>query len=126
MMNDDRYLKDTELDALFEAAASDPQQPSDGLLARVVADAEMVADARETAAARPANRQRPGWLQAILGTLGGWPAVAGLATATIAGVWIGYASPDTVTGISDGYLSTDTMFDLGDFLPTFDTLLDEG
>ena len=72
------------LDEFFEAARNAPAHPSDDLMARVAADA-----ARE--APRPAQpaRVRPG----IFETLGGWPALGGLVTATVAGVWIGVANP---------------------------------
>ena len=53
-------------------------------MARVAADA-----ARAVPKPPSAIRTRPGFLA----SLGGWPALAGFATATLAGVWIGAAAP---------------------------------
>jgi len=82
------------LDDFFAAARKTRPEPGADLLARVQADAlamQPVAGAR----AAPA---RPGLWAQIVAALGGWPAVAGLATATVAGVWIGVAQP---AGLAD-------------------------
>lgn len=62
------------------------------------------------------RERRAGLLAALLAALGGWPAVAGLASAAVAGVWIGAASPDLVNGVvglGDG-VTEETAYDLGD------------
>lgn len=112
---------EAELDAMFAAARQnradlDPATPD--LLARILSDAEAEQDARAAvrlsdsgvapASARAdtpatAASKAPGrWsLAALLRGIGGWPAAAGLAAATMAGVWIGVDQPaglDSVTG----------------------------
>lgn len=92
--------RDTELEAFFGAARDTAPVPGDDLVARVLADAAAV-QPRQQRIARPA---RQSWFRA----LGGWPSLAGLATATIAGVTIGVADPATVGdlafyGLGDGY-----------------------
>ncbi|MEL7026010.1 MAG: hypothetical protein AAGO57_02105 [Pseudomonadota bacterium] len=79
--------KETDaLDAFFDAARA---EPSADLMARVLADA----DAVQPVVAAPARRpEREGWFSIF----GGWPALAGLATATVAGIGIGIADPTTV------------------------------
>jgi hypothetical protein len=106
---------DAALDALFGAARATRPDPSAALLARIAADAEaLAADRARQAAARPARGGMFGWLPAI----GGWPALAGLATATVAGLWIGYAQPDlgavTLIGSAD-----EGTYDIGGLLPGY-------
>jgi hypothetical protein len=96
----------TGLDAYFSAAAAETEAPSaalTALMARIEADAlrEMPRAGLRTdpvpglgagAAQRPLGG-RAGWREA-LAALGGWPALAGLAAASLVGVWIGAAPPD--------------------------------
>ncbi|ARU01491.1 hypothetical protein [Yoonia vestfoldensis] len=80
---------DDMLDDLFAQARQLAPVPDAALTARVLADA---ARPVPVAVARP-----PQSFWAQLGAmLGGWPALGGLATATIAGIWIGIASPSVV------------------------------
>ena len=128
--SDGGALGDAELDALLALAAQAAQvaavAPSADLMARIVADADAVAEARE-ASIEPGARSRPrGRMRALLVAIGGWPAMAGLATATVAGVWIGYASPDTLDGIASGLVASQTIYEVGDFMPTLDDLFYEG
>ena len=87
----DKMMQDHDLDALFAAAARDAaQEVSPGLLARVLADAEAM---QPEAAVLPTGQapQRRGF-GGIISALGGWPSLGGLAAATVAGVWIGFAA----------------------------------
>ena len=105
------------LDDFFEAGRADRAAPDPALMARILADAEAVAAAR----AAPGPR-REGRLSAVLRGIGGWPALAGLATATAAGVWIGIAMPDVTSPFVAG-----AGYDLNDLLPGYGTdLLVEG
>lgn len=83
-------------------------------MARVLADA---------AAEMPMPERLPLWRQ-IFGTLGGWPAVAGLAMTACVGVWMGGALTDdlmyTLTPV-DG-----VALDIGPGLGAFDMLLVDG
>ncbi len=118
-------LSKAELDGLLAEAAGTALVPGSDLQARIIADADAVAVANEIPP-KPAElpaRRAP--LARLLAGIGGWPAMAGLATATVAGVWIGYASPDTLDGIASG-LASRTTYDVGDFMPTFDDLFYEG
>mgnify|MGYP000091341386 CR=1 FL=1 len=125
-MTDDKRLTDAELDSLFAEAAKTGPVPSADLLARVMADADDVVDARAVAQIAPTAKPR-GWLAALLAPIGGWPAMAGLATATVAGVWIGYSPPESVSGFADDYLAGNILtYDLGDYLPSYDMISDEG
>lgn len=88
MAEDD--LNDRGLEALFAAGRGQAPVPSDALMARVLADAEaeMV---RPSVAVMPRPAARTGIFAAVIASVGGWAGLGGLATATAAGVWIGFA-----------------------------------
>jgi hypothetical protein len=110
--------EDIALDRLFQAGRAGPV-PSDDFMARILADA-----AREAAPVPvPATpTARPGLLASLLSAIGGWPAAAGMATAAMAGVWLGFSSPELI----DTYVGTDGTVALGDFLPDVTALAGEG
>ncbi len=92
----DKAKHETTLDAAFAAARAQKPQPSSDVMARVLADAELVQSELACLPVRP--QQRRGYLRQFLEALGGWPAMAGLATAGIAGVWLGI---NPQIGVSD-------------------------
>jgi hypothetical protein len=83
---------------LAQARACDARMPPD-LGARLLAQAWEAQPPARSAPRRPAVARaavaRRGWQAAI----GGWPALAGLAAATLAGVWIGAAPPAGLTAL---------------------------
>lgn len=89
-MTDDRKDHDG-LDAYFAAARRQAPVLSDTALARMTEQA--LAVQADRAAAPVARPQKPGLLTQLLAALGGWPAMAGLATAGVAGLWIGAVPP---------------------------------
>lgn len=82
----DERRDEAMLAALFAQARTVGPEPSDGLMARVIADAEAVQALRRKPVAA-----RPGPFASALAALGGWGAVSGLVAATLTGVWIGIA-----------------------------------
>ncbi|MEM9785544.1 MAG: hypothetical protein AAF801_03525 [Pseudomonadota bacterium] len=109
--------KDDMLDDLFAEARSVSPEPSDALVARVLADA-----ARPSVIA-PGNK--PGLLDRLLDMIGGWPAAGGLVAATLSGLWLGIAPPASVEDftavllgdqVAVGILSEDIAFDMGAFV----------
>lgn len=123
-MADKRPLDDVELDGLFSAARGAAPVPSHDLMARIVADAdaEAEAEARIVAAAVPHR----GMFAQLLRQIGGWPAAAGLLTATVAGLAIGLATPDTLDALSGGYLAASSGYELEDLMPSYGDILGEG
>ncbi len=139
-------MSDEQIEALLAQMADDAPTPSVALMERIVADAQDVAQAREAQKTRDRQGARQsgdgrtrqagagrtglaGWLANLLAPIGGWPAVAGLATATVAGVWIGYASGDGLTGLtglSGDAISASGGAELGEFMLSYDDLLGEG
>lgn len=79
------------LDAFFDAARRDTPQLSPEALSRMTTQALEVQAGFATppVAARP----RPGLIAQIMAAIGGWPAMASLATAGVAGLWIGAVPP---------------------------------
>lgn len=105
MTKTDKDISLEHLDALLDQAReTQVPDPSADFLARVLSDAQEVQDG--FAPALPERQPRPGLWAQLLGAIGGWPAMGGLVTATVTGVWIGVSPPqslsDTVTPYLEG------------------------
>jgi hypothetical protein len=118
-------MQDSDLDAFFNVARDVPPDVSDALMARVLADAD--AHQPRDVVAKAAV---PGIWNRLLAAIGGGPALAGLSTAALCGVWIGFAQPGQVADLLlVGSTATETLdvfpaFD--DFVPAFDDFVIEG
>ncbi|SEQ27600.1 hypothetical protein [Thalassovita taeanensis] len=112
------------LDALFGAARAQVSEPSADLMARVLEDAfaAQVSHNVATVAARP----RPGVLSRVMAAIGGWPALAGLATAGVAGLWIGVNPPTVISDTAQMFLGGSSDLYLVDLAPAFGFDLAEG
>ncbi len=108
--------KNDMLDDLFAEARKIAPEPSEALVARVIAEA--IPPQTVSAAGRRGLATR------LLEMIGGWPAVGGLVAATLAGLWIGVAPPASVEDftatwfgdpVAVGLLSDDIAFDTGLF-----------
>ena len=103
------------LEVFFDAARAHPAEPSVALMTRIDRDAQAVqANARRPASRRP---RRTSLSTQLFRLLGGWPAVTGLATAAMAGVWLGISLPEgLLDSASDGAylidLAPELTFDL--------------
>lgn len=113
-----------ELDELFSQARSQDVSPTPDFVERVLQDA-LDAQAAHVPAAVP-TPPRASWLRQLLSAIGGWPAVAGLATAGVAGLWIGVNPPDMMATTAENFLGTSSDLYLVDLMPTFDFTLAEG
>ena len=94
----DRHGDAEELDLFFAAARRDAPEASAAFLTRLAVQAEAVQAVRAAqakAAPSPQAVQKRGLIAALAAGLGGWAALGGmaggLATATVAGLWIGLA-----------------------------------
>jgi hypothetical protein len=106
-----------DLDDLLAQAARRPVLPSEMLMERVLADALAL---QPQSAPRQAIPVRQGLMSRLAAALGGPPALAGLGTAAVFGVALGYLSPTTLD-----YL-TGTSTDAAEFFPDADFLSTEG
>lgn len=109
-----------DLDLLLSAAASAPVVPSDALLARITADAV----AHLPGPAPRATAARAGFWARLATAVGGAGVLAGLGTAAVAGVMIGFAEPSTVSMVTGGIY--ETTLDAVDLVPSFDPILTDG
>lgn len=94
---DEKMLND-----VFAQMRDDSVAPSDTLMDRIMQDADGVLGA---AAPRP-SRPRRGIFAQFMDAIGGWPAMSGLAAATVAGVWIGVVQPTSLSDLSAGVWGT--------------------
>ena len=113
-----------DLDAILAAARTAGADASEDFLARVLADAYAMQPQPAAVVAVPAASGWRARLVASLSALGGMGAAAGLATATLAGVWIGFARPDLVGGL--GLAWTGAQVESIELLPTVEAWLTEG
>lgn len=102
---------DALLESFFEAGRAAPPLPPADLVARILADAgeEM----------RPAGTMRAVFARLRDG-VGGWPALAGLASAACVGLWLGFAQPamiDTLAGGALGLAAGLSDYGLDDLAP---------
>jgi hypothetical protein len=133
MAKTDKIFRDDEMAGLFEAARNRAPLPSADLIARILADAEAQA-APEPVPAAKARRAppAPGFWATLVAGLGGWPVLAGMATATVAGVWLGFPAPEVLDTMAGGILmpgQAETGYQLEDMVPDygdFTFLLEEG
>lgn len=108
-----------DLDDLFATARQHRPQPSDALMNRVLADALAL---QPRPAAPPAPAPRPGLLGRLAAAFGGGPVLAGLCTAAVAGLMLGYFSPSTYDYLASGLTDAEAI----DLFPTTDFLSSEG
>ena len=111
-------MQDRDLDALFATARADYSVPP-ALMARVLADADALQP-------RPAPVPKPRFWAGFMSAIGGVPALAGLSTATLAGLWIGFVEPSSLSAVADVLLASSTVSETLDVMPAFDDFLTEG
>jgi hypothetical protein len=125
-------MQSTDLDDLFAAARAAAPQPSATLLARIEADALRLLPGSDLPPARrpvPQRRSLRGLFADAVGAIGGLAGAAGLATATLAGLWIGLAQPQGLSVLTEGLtapLGVDIAFDSVELIPSFDPFATEG
>ena len=116
-------MQDKDLEALLALAATQPPAPSPALIDRVLADAlaEQPAPPGPVSAVPPAAAVRPGLLARLAGLFGGGPMLAGVVSAAVAGVAVGYLNPGTLDLLTGGLAAsaeTVELFPSADFLTT--------
>lgn len=120
-------MEPQDLDDLLGRARDAGPEASPALLARVLDDALRHQPA-------PATLMRPRragfgarlW-SGLAGALGGGAAVAGLGTATLAGLFLGFAQPAALTpAVLTEVLWQDTPLETVELMPSLDAFLTEG
>lgn len=105
-MTDDK--DDMALDALFKSAKDATPTPSSAFLARLEADA--IASVPKPVPTETPRPVKVHWLNRLF-------TASGLSGAAIAGVWIGFAMPETLDTFT---LTSDDSIALSTFLPSAD------
>lgn len=110
----DRQDQDDALETLFAQARAARPEPGPDLLSRIMADAAGLQEERRPDARpmRSGTPRTPGLWRWLSELLGGWPALSGLAAATVAGVWIGATGPGAVGDIAMNMLGETVSVDL--------------
>ncbi len=103
-----------DLDDLLAQAARRPAEPSKALMQRVLADG--LALQPPVTAAQPIPKA--GFFARLAGLFGGPPALAGLGTAAVFGLALGYLSPTTLDYLTGSSTETAEFFPEADFLST--------
>ena len=86
---------DTLLDQAFAELTADTIAPSEGLMDRIMLDADQVLTAGVPAFAAPVSTPQ-GFGAALLDAIGGWMSFGGLSAAGVMGLWIGVSPPDVL------------------------------
>ncbi len=124
-MTGDTDPDDLKLDDLFAEAKRQAPDVSGDLRARILEDAAKIQAAR---ALHAPYVTRPGFLSRLFNSVGGWGGLGGLAMATMAGLWIGFANPTLVSpelgDVELTELSDDDLF--GDILLGDSLFFEEG
>ncbi len=143
MVKTETEMDDAALEAFFAAGRARTPEPGAEVMARILADAEAELAARTSRSVRSwPVRSRPirswpvrsrssvgrprrlGVWTRFLDGIGGWPALASLGAAAVAGVWIGFAVPDRINTLAGGLLlpdaaTSDMSYELEDLLPGY-------
>ncbi|NJM82956.1 MAG: hypothetical protein HC844_11065 [Tabrizicola sp.] len=88
-------MSDDDLERFFTAARRNPAEASDVLLTRVLQDAQ-----QHQRAAALAPPRRAGWWRRLSLQLGGAPVLAGLGTAMVMGLMVGYIGPSVLSDLT--------------------------
>lgn len=113
-------MTEAGLDDLFAQARSAQPQPSEALMARVLADG-LAAQPRVAVAAVPVVERRPGLWARIVWALGGAGALAGMGSAAAAGLYIGFVQPVGLSGIEEAVLGV--PLETVELIPSVDDFL---
>ena len=119
---------DALLDSLFEEAGTAVPTLSGALTDRILADAK--AEHARAQQEDTVPESRPSLLERLSEAVGGWTGLGGLATATIAGFYIGFVQPSllgasSVTVEETGFETVDNWTDV-EVWPLDDLSFEEG
>jgi hypothetical protein len=117
-------MNDNELDDLFATARALKVEPSTDFMARILQDAE-ANQPHSLGINVPSAARKKGLWATMLAAIGGGAAFAGLSTATIAGLWLGFVQPTPLTTVTDSFWASETLESV-DLIPSFDNILTEG
>ncbi|WP_298494649.1 dihydroorotate dehydrogenase [uncultured Maritimibacter sp.] len=115
-LNEDEFLE-----LYFSAERAQGPEPSGDLMARIMADADATLATRPSPATKRA-RPRRNLFVAFAAAIGGWPAFASMATAAVAGVWIGVSAPNVLAHMTGGLIQSAESYAIEDLAPGYGAL----
>lgn len=118
----DDSKKEDGLEMFFaEARADAARNPSNDLMARVLADAsDSQAASLSRAVAEPSASS--GGFAGLLSAIGGWFGASGVVAAGLTGLVMGFYLPDQIDTVLNGQVSSILGEDAANLLPGFETL----
>lgn len=114
-------MGDPDLDDLFAQARKAVPVEDAALLARVYADALRL----QPQPAQPMPAAKPGVWAQLVAALGGRRGLAGLGTAAVVGVMLGFVQPGSVLALTEPFFAAATVDEV-DLMPGFDAMMTEG
>ena len=108
-----------DLDDLLAGAQRASMQPSEALMARVLADAAALQVRPVAVVVMP----RAGWLAGLAALFGGAGSLVGVGSAAVVGLFFGFVQPDGVGAVADLWAAGSV--DQVDLMPQLDVLLAE-
>ena len=117
-------MQDEDLDQLLALAAKNSPQPSKAFMDRILSDAIRAQPLDSTATLSVRPKPRLGLLAQLAAAFGGRPMLAGVASAAVFGLALGYSNPGAISMLTgDPVSSFEQSLDL---LPETDFLTSEG
>lgn len=116
-------MRDQDIDGLFAEARAQASHNSAALIERVLADA--LTHQPKPLRAPVRTPQIPKFWVSILDALGGKGGLAGLGTAAVVGVMLGFVQPGSLTALTDAFMVQSPLGDM-DLIPGIDAILTEG
>ena len=107
------------LNDLFAEAAARREEPSAGLVSRILADADAAQPHHQPL--RPVQPAPRGWLATLSDWFGGGMSLAGMSAAAATGLYLGVAQPASVLALTELVTGTTTIDSL-ELLPGTGTL----
>ena len=109
---------------LFAEARQNPPEPSADFLARVLADAESEQPIASIVQ-RPSGVAKGSFWSGLFAALGGAAAVAGVSSAAMVGLVVGYIQPEALISLASSYGISESAGGSFDLLPGYESLLTE-
>lgn len=116
-------MQDDDLNQLLGRAARQALPPSAALMDRILADA-LALQPLPAAPAHPMARPKEGVLHRLSSFFGGGPVMAGLCSAAVMGVALGYLNPTSMDYLTGGLTGAET--ETLDLFPSVDFVTTEG
>lgn len=118
-------MREPDLDGLFAEARGQRPLDTSALMGRVMADAITHQPQPSALPVRRKTRRKAGFWSNFVDALGGTGVLAGLGTAMLAGVAVGFAQPSSLITLTD-LIFVQSPLDEVELLPGIDAILAEG